>query len=363
MFPAPPTPVTEDGRVHEKALRALLDDNIAYGANGFWMAGTTGEGPILTEEQRDAVARISAEVCKGRVARDHARRRHQHRQRRARRRDRPVGGLRRGVLPAAVLLPQQRARADRALQGRGGCRGRPAVLRLQPAAAHPGGDGARADGEVHAGDPDAQGAEALGAQLRRHPRVRGHGPHVLLRQRRVPASGAHHGRGGHHRRAAVARTLALRGAVSRVGGGRSRSRPGAAGRGAPLRRSGLDVLRHGRRVQGRPVGAAGHRLRPLDSAGEPAERRREARSPAGRERGWASRGRDRAPLHGGGWRAAASAACSSFPLGRSSKPFTASRRAVFAGTTNDQAGITSPACRSRCRVPCATRRPPPSGTP
>jgi N-acetylneuraminate lyase len=67
MFPAPPTPVTEDGRIHEKALRALLDDNIAYGANGFWMAGTTGEGPILTDQQRDAVARISAETCHGRV--------------------------------------------------------------------------------------------------------------------------------------------------------------------------------------------------------------------------------------------------------------------------------------------------------
>ena len=67
MFPAPPTPVTEDGRIHEKALRALLEDNIAHGARGFWMAGTTGEGPILTDEQRDAVARISAEVCRGRV--------------------------------------------------------------------------------------------------------------------------------------------------------------------------------------------------------------------------------------------------------------------------------------------------------
>ncbi len=67
VFPAPPTPVTEDGRIHEKALRALLEDNIAHGANGFWMAGTTGEGPILTEEQRDAVASISAEVCRGRA--------------------------------------------------------------------------------------------------------------------------------------------------------------------------------------------------------------------------------------------------------------------------------------------------------
>ena len=67
VFPAPPTPVTEDGRIHEKALRALLEDNIAHGANGFWMAGTTGEGPILTDEQRDAVARISGEVCRGRA--------------------------------------------------------------------------------------------------------------------------------------------------------------------------------------------------------------------------------------------------------------------------------------------------------
>ncbi len=67
VFPAPPTPVTEDGRVHEKALRALLEDNIAHGANGFWMAGTTGEGPILTDEQRDAVAQISGEVCQGRA--------------------------------------------------------------------------------------------------------------------------------------------------------------------------------------------------------------------------------------------------------------------------------------------------------
>jgi N-acetylneuraminate lyase len=67
VFPAPPTPVTEDGRIHEKALRALLEDNIAHGAGGFWMAGTTGEGPILTDEQRDAVARVSGEVCKGRA--------------------------------------------------------------------------------------------------------------------------------------------------------------------------------------------------------------------------------------------------------------------------------------------------------
>ncbi len=65
VFPAPPTPVADDGRIDEKALRALLDDNIAHGCGGFWMAGSTGEGPMLTDEQRDAVARISGEACKG----------------------------------------------------------------------------------------------------------------------------------------------------------------------------------------------------------------------------------------------------------------------------------------------------------
>ncbi|MDA1297913.1 MAG: dihydrodipicolinate synthase family protein [Chloroflexi bacterium] len=67
VFPAPPTPIAKDGSVNEKALRALLDDNIANGVGGFWMAGSTGEGPILTEEQREAVARVSGEVTQGRA--------------------------------------------------------------------------------------------------------------------------------------------------------------------------------------------------------------------------------------------------------------------------------------------------------
>jgi len=67
VFPAPPTPVTENGHVHEKALRALLEDNISHGCGGFWMAGSTGEGPILTEDQRDETARISADVCRDRA--------------------------------------------------------------------------------------------------------------------------------------------------------------------------------------------------------------------------------------------------------------------------------------------------------
>lgn len=67
VFPAPPTPISEDGSVNEIALRALLNDNIANGVGGFWMAGSTGEGPILTEEQRETVARVSGEVTQGRA--------------------------------------------------------------------------------------------------------------------------------------------------------------------------------------------------------------------------------------------------------------------------------------------------------
>ncbi len=67
VFPAPPTPTSEDGSVNEAALRALLEDNIANGVGGFWMAGSTGEGPILTEEQRETVARVSGEVTQGRA--------------------------------------------------------------------------------------------------------------------------------------------------------------------------------------------------------------------------------------------------------------------------------------------------------
>ncbi len=67
VFPAPPTPISEDGSVGEPALRALLEDNIANGVDGFWMAGSTGEGPILTEDQRETVARVSGEVTQGRA--------------------------------------------------------------------------------------------------------------------------------------------------------------------------------------------------------------------------------------------------------------------------------------------------------
>ena len=67
FFPANPTPVFDGEGVREDALRAILEYDIENGAGGFWLAGTTGEGPILSKRQRRETAEISADVCKGRV--------------------------------------------------------------------------------------------------------------------------------------------------------------------------------------------------------------------------------------------------------------------------------------------------------
>ncbi|MEE8362556.1 MAG: dihydrodipicolinate synthase family protein [Dehalococcoidia bacterium] len=67
VFPANPTPVHADGRIHEEALRAVLEDNMSHGVHGFWVAGSSGEGPVMSEQQRDRVARIAGETTQGRA--------------------------------------------------------------------------------------------------------------------------------------------------------------------------------------------------------------------------------------------------------------------------------------------------------
>ncbi len=67
VFSANPTPLTDRGEIHEEGLRGILEDNMSYGVHGFWIAGTAGEGPFLSEQQRDAVARIAGETTKGRA--------------------------------------------------------------------------------------------------------------------------------------------------------------------------------------------------------------------------------------------------------------------------------------------------------
>ncbi len=66
VFPANPTPVGADGRINEKALRAIFEDNLSHGVGGFWVAGSTGEGPVMSEQQRETTARIAGETISGR---------------------------------------------------------------------------------------------------------------------------------------------------------------------------------------------------------------------------------------------------------------------------------------------------------
>jgi dihydrodipicolinate synthase/N-acetylneuraminate lyase len=66
VFPANPTPVQADGRINESALRAIFEDNLSHGVGGFWVAGSTGEGPVMSERQRETTARVAGETISGR---------------------------------------------------------------------------------------------------------------------------------------------------------------------------------------------------------------------------------------------------------------------------------------------------------
>jgi dihydrodipicolinate synthase/N-acetylneuraminate lyase len=67
VFPAVPTAFNDDSSINEAGCRAILEDNISHGVHGFWNCGGTGEGAILTDQQRTTMARIVGETCKGRV--------------------------------------------------------------------------------------------------------------------------------------------------------------------------------------------------------------------------------------------------------------------------------------------------------
>jgi 4-hydroxy-tetrahydrodipicolinate synthase len=56
-----------DGRIDEKALRALVEWQIAEGSHGLVPVGTTGESPTLTHEEHERVIQIVVETVGKRV--------------------------------------------------------------------------------------------------------------------------------------------------------------------------------------------------------------------------------------------------------------------------------------------------------
>lgn len=60
------TPMYEDGRVHQKDLRKLVEYQLANGIDGIVVAGTTGESPTLHDEQRIINSRV-IDIVDGKV--------------------------------------------------------------------------------------------------------------------------------------------------------------------------------------------------------------------------------------------------------------------------------------------------------
>ena len=67
IFPAIPTPVTDDDRIDEGAARAQMDLILRGGANGVVPLGGTGEYGALAQEERVRMVRICAEAADGRI--------------------------------------------------------------------------------------------------------------------------------------------------------------------------------------------------------------------------------------------------------------------------------------------------------
>ena len=67
VFPAIITPMTQDGRVNEAAFREVLEFNIRGGVHGFWVAGGTGEGVLLDDDENRRIAEIAVDQNRGRT--------------------------------------------------------------------------------------------------------------------------------------------------------------------------------------------------------------------------------------------------------------------------------------------------------
>lgn len=61
------TPYNADGSVDYGAIRALAEFLIAKGVNGLYPGGTTGEGPLLTDDERRCIAEAIIDQARGRV--------------------------------------------------------------------------------------------------------------------------------------------------------------------------------------------------------------------------------------------------------------------------------------------------------
>lgn len=67
LIPALLTPISKDGTVNQSMLVDLADYFIGLGFTGLYLCGSTGEGLLLSEDERKTVASTVVQAAKGRV--------------------------------------------------------------------------------------------------------------------------------------------------------------------------------------------------------------------------------------------------------------------------------------------------------
>ena len=61
------TPFNDDGSINFDSITKLVEFNIAQGLHGLYVCGSTGESPLMSEEERIAILRHVAKVVNGRI--------------------------------------------------------------------------------------------------------------------------------------------------------------------------------------------------------------------------------------------------------------------------------------------------------
>ncbi len=67
IFPALLTPYTKSGEINKKSVGELISLNINKGVNGFYVGGSTGEGLMLTVDERKTLFKYAAEANLGKT--------------------------------------------------------------------------------------------------------------------------------------------------------------------------------------------------------------------------------------------------------------------------------------------------------
>ncbi len=68
IFTALLTPFKDDYSINEASLKKLVEFNLEKGVNGFYVGGSTGEGMVMTNEERKEVFRIVKEAAGDKVS-------------------------------------------------------------------------------------------------------------------------------------------------------------------------------------------------------------------------------------------------------------------------------------------------------